>query len=124
MPLTRKALEMAIVRCAERWPDRVGPRGWGTVGNACLIGQCSLDLAPGFLSPSAAWFALIGDNETGSAAMLGMKAASMNDSGSPWAEIARRLDLVPGEAPPEPVVAQESVATELLQAQETMATEV
>jgi hypothetical protein len=90
---TQKDLELAIVRMAERFPTRIGPKHWGRCDNHCLIGQIFHDAVGGCYLPSS-------ENSL-EASTLALAAAAFNDAGVPWGEIPKRLGLVPGEAPVE-----------------------
>lgn len=104
-PITLRQLELGIIRCAERWPDRVGL--YGELSNAddsdrCIWGQMIHDFF-GSSTAHGKWKAAYGNS--GHAILL--NAIRLNNAGTPWGEIPRLLGLVPGEQPvsqPEPTV--------------------
>jgi hypothetical protein len=84
-----KWLATQIVRCAERWPDKIGPKGpcnpEGT--QWCLLSTI------GSLHPDE--YHKIRDEPT--AMRLAERAFPLNDMGIPWGQIPKLLGLVPGE---------------------------
>ena len=117
-PLMLEQIKLGLIRCAERWPERVGPRGW-TRGkdDYCIAGQVLVDAGlfmydergKGLVRsyPSQSLY-----EQTMEAIDLVGAAMILNDSGMPWRQIVLRLGLVPGEQPlaqSESVVAKQNV---------------
>lgn len=108
LPLTLEQLKIGLVRCAERWPDRIGLRGKmcdGSHADHCILGQISFDygrcsgLAGTYAHPL---FAASPDFRHGTAlSNLLCRAAYLNNQGLPWRQIVIELGLVPGEQPAE-----------------------
>lgn len=97
---TVKELELEIVRCCEREPDRVGLRCCSAStypsdpgADRCILGQAMFNLT-GYA------FASYSPRSSGTEA-----AMNLNNAGVPWGQIPKRAGLVPGEWPveqPEP----------------------
>ena len=88
-----KWLATQIVRCAERWPDRIGPAGaYGGRGedDVCLIITISREAYYGYLD------SVCGPGST-EARAIATKAMRLSDGGVPWGRIPLLLGLVPGE---------------------------
>jgi hypothetical protein len=93
-----KALELEVVRVAERHPNRIGPRRAFTSedGYRCLVGEACFNLI-GHGTPAWSVNARLWD------------VARNNDRGIPWGQIPKLVGLVPGEDPAEEVTAPETV---------------
>jgi len=100
--ITQQQLEIGLVRCAERWPDRVGLTGRFNVHDCsdhCILGQIIHDL--GLCCKVDHFYfvygttdeALISDN------CLAYRAATLNNQGVPWGHFPKLLGLVPGKQP-------------------------
>lgn len=111
--MTLKELELAIVRVAEKWPDRVG-LAWVREqnGDMCILGQIGHDL---LCDP---WFCAWEVFDTGPAFQLAVRAVAENNVGTPWGQIPIRLGLVPGE---QPVSQQEPITEPTQQLEEVLA---
>lgn len=100
--LTRQQLELGIIRCAERWPDRVGlfNRAWDKHGNTCIMGRIVLDA--GFV-PSEVEFKPGGIDGSKTVHAEGWDLADrvvrLNNLGVRWGAIPKLLGIVPGETP-------------------------
>jgi hypothetical protein len=115
--VTRKELELALVRVAEKYPDRVGLKGiyhdYGVDGGEhCMIGmvdfQLTGDACPGvFHRLTGKYFPEDVDPEI---MMLFKHVGTLNDSGMPWGQIVKELGLVPGEQPAEELESQLEMA--------------
>lgn len=99
--MTLKELELAIVRVAEKWPDRrFYPKSVTQLNpwQACILGQIAAD---------AGWPHIHADVFTdwsfkraaSPAHKLARAAQLLNDLGTPWGQIPIKLGLVPGEQP-------------------------
>lgn len=99
--MTLKELETWIVRMGEKYPERVGLKGWreNALGETCILGQIGIE------SREGAWF------ESGvSGSRLDWDVAALNNVGIPWGKIPQALGLVPGEQPAEPIAEPVEVA--------------
>lgn len=96
-PLTRKELELHLVRLAEKYPDRIGLpniRANADCSNHCILGQIDHDTI-GCVAPHYGHIYAKADG----AWNLATKAADLNNAGMPWGEIPKLLGIVPGEVP-------------------------
>lgn len=98
--LTRRSIEIGLIRVAERYPDRVGVSGHffldGEVG--CILGAIAAGVGIDSNWDAREYFYGHEDYELRA---LASSAANLNNSGIPWGEIPRLLGLVPGEKPAE-----------------------
>jgi len=108
--MTLKELELAIVRVAEKWPDRIGPYGFiGDCDSHCLLGQVLHD-AGLCREINSILTHIPGANQRGT---FSRRVSILNDRRLPWGQIPIKLGLVPGEQPvrqQEPVVELEEVS--------------
>jgi len=107
MGLKLEQLELELIRCAEREPERIGNQDnffymrFGTHGNkqdACILGQVALNLGIEFGDVvGASKLFYVGSED--SIHDLASRAAELNNNGVKWGEIPKRLGIVPGESP-------------------------
>lgn len=96
--MDRKWLEMQIVRCGERWPERVGCNGrfQDSSGDRCILGQIASDAG---VVPESIECAMMFFGRSDDVRELARQAATLNNQGVAWGEIPKQLGLVPGELP-------------------------
>lgn len=104
--MDKKWLEYQIIKMAEKYPDRVGPRRYGTTPNThCIVAQAIHDATGGGCcaykySKERATTARVITSilaEDSATLKFAIEIARLNDAGHTWGEIPKLAGIVPGE---------------------------